>query len=85
MWQVHQEVAELYRKAIKKCQLIAVEPGEDMWSSCRDRLATLEYNLAELHMSLHREQVSSCRDHLATLEYNLAELHMSLYREQMSS
>ena len=55
--QVHQEVAELYRKAIKKCQQIAVEAGDDMWCSCKDRLATLEYNLAELHISFYREQV----------------------------
>ena len=55
--QVHQEVAELYRKAIKKCQQITVEAGDDMWCSCKDRLATLEYNLAELHISFYREQV----------------------------
>ena len=60
MCQIHQEAAEMYRKAMKKCQQIVVDSGEDLWYDCKNRLATLEYNLAELHISSYQHQVLDC-------------------------
>ncbi|KAL8603664.1 hypothetical protein ACOMHN_017161 [Nucella lapillus] len=55
------EVGELYRSAMKKCQKIEVEAGDPLWFSCKDRLATLEFNLGEVYVQSYYLQSTHVR------------------------
>ncbi|XP_076460527.1 erythroid differentiation-related factor 1-like isoform X2 [Babylonia areolata] len=55
------EVGEMYRKGMKQCQKIEAEVGESLWFCCKDRLASLDYNLAEMHVASYCLQLTQGR------------------------